>query len=173
MQHNTRIALVYGLIAALGLVAFTTMLYLGGVNTFLSGTAYIGYLFIILIAVLATQRQKKLNGGYLDFREALRIAFTVLVLAMLAQSLFSYILFNFIDRDFRDALTQVNLEKTEQWLKKFGMPEDQVHKAIEEERSKDQYSPGRISLGFAVSCIFQFVIALIIAAVTKKKQPVV
>src|SRR5262249_34751936 len=133
--------------------------------------AYIGYVLIIGLAVLAVQKQKKLNGGYLEFREALRIAFTVLVLAMLAQSLFSYILFNFIDKDFKNAVTQSTLERTEQWLKKMGMPEDQINRAMEEERGKDQFSPARISLGFAVSCIFQFIVALIIAAFTRKKNP--
>lgn len=171
MESKKNTGLTYGLIAAVALVAFTVILYLGGIKLYLSTTAYIGYIIIILLAVLAAQRQKKLNGGYLDFREALRISFTVLVLAMLAQSLFSYFLFNFIDPDFKNAVTQASMEKTEEWLKRFGMPEEKIEKAIEEQRASNQFSLSRILLGFAVSCIFQFIIALIIAAIIKKKNP--
>jgi hypothetical protein len=170
MQTNKNPGLTYGLIAAAALIAFTTILYLGGIKLYLSGTAYLGYVIILLLAVLATQRQKKLNGGYLEFKDALRIAFTVLVLAMLAQSLFNYVLFNFIDKDFKEAVAQASMEKTEEWLKKFGMPEEKISQAIEEERNKNQYSFSRVLLGFSVACIFQFLIALIIAAVTKKKN---
>lgn len=171
MRENNNTGLLYGLIAATALVAFTTILYLGGVKLYLSGTAYIGYIIIITLSVLAAQRQKKLNGGYLEFRDALRISFTVLVLAMLAQSLFSYVLFNFIDINFKDAVTQASMENMEVWLKKLGMPEDKISQSLEEERNKNQFSFPRILLGFSVSCIFMFIIALIIAAITKKKNP--
>jgi hypothetical protein len=171
MQNQKNTGLTFGLIAAAALVAFTTVLYLGGIKVYLSSTAYLGYIIITILAVLAAQRQKKLNGGYLEFRDALRISFTVLVLAILAQSLFNYVLFNFIDKDFKQAVAQASMEKTEEWLKKFGMPEEKISEAIEQERNKNQYSLPRVSLGFAVACIFQFLTALIIAAVTKKKNP--
>lgn len=171
MEEKKNIGLTYGLIAAAALVAYTTVLYLGGIKMYMSGVAYIGYVIVIAMAVIAAQKQKKMNGGYLGFRDALRAAFTVLVLAMLAQTLFTYILFNFIDKNFKDALAQASLEKTEELLKKFGMPEEKINEAIEKERNTNQFALPRMLLGFSVACIFQFLIALIIAAIVKKKNP--
>jgi hypothetical protein len=46
-----------------------------------------------------------------------------------------------------------------------------VDQAIADEKGKDQFSPGRMSMGLAFAYIVHFIIALLIAAIVKSKKP--
>ena len=75
METTTRssnIGLTYGLITGLIVCIITLLQYLGGITTYLSPIGFVVYLVLIVIAVLAGLKQKKLNGGYLEFGEAIR-----------------------------------------------------------------------------------------------------
>lgn len=161
---------LYGSIAALSMILFTIVLYFGGIKLYLSGFAYLGYAILISLAALAALAQKKANGGWLEFQAALKTSFTVFVLALAAQTLFTWLLLNIIDTHFKNALTQAIFEKTEAVMKKFGLSDDQMERAMTSERSKDQFSLSRMILGLAFNCIVHFIIALLIAAIVKKKK---
>jgi len=167
-QH---IAAVYGGIAGLSMVIFTFILYRGGVDTYLGGSAYLGYAILIGLAATAALSLKKANGGYLEFRDALKAAFTVFVIALAAQTIFTWLLLNVFDNHFRAQLTTASLKKTEDFFRKMGMPDEKLDQAMAEERGKNQFSPGRMSMGLAFVYIVHFIIALLIAAVVRKKRP--
>jgi len=170
-NKNSNPGLTYGLIAGLLMILLTLGLYLGGAESFLSPVSYLGYVILIVVAVMAGRKQKQVNGGFLPFSQALKIVFSVFVVAMLLQTLFTYLLFNFIDTDFAAALNQISMEKAEEIMRKFGVPEADIEKALEQSRNQNNYSLGKMLLGFFISCIFSFIFALIIAAIIKKKQP--
>lgn len=170
-KKQTNPLLQYGLLSAVvGLVIYIA-LYLGGVKLMTSPLAYASYLLPIIFAVLACVAAKKQNDGYLEFGKALKISFGVFVITGLATTLFSYILLNFIDVEFKEAMQQVSLEMTENMMKKFGASQDQIDKAVEQASKKDNFSFGSVMLGFAFSCFISFLISLIIAAIVKKKNP--
>ena len=52
----------YGLIAAVFMVVFSFVLYLGGVGLFIGRIAYLGYVVLIGLAATAALMQKKANG---------------------------------------------------------------------------------------------------------------
>ena len=156
--------------AAVGLVAFTAALYLGGLNIYLSGFAYFGYAIPIGLATVAALVQRRANGGWLSMREALRTAFTVFVLALAAQTLFSWLLFNLIDTPFRDAVGRETAIRTERFLQARDMPPADLKKYMDDLRSSHPYTLGSMILGLCISCIVQFIVALLIAAVVKKKK---
>jgi hypothetical protein len=173
MATQTRNAgILYGLLGGLALVVITLGLYIGGVEYFLSPIAFSSYLVIIVIAVMAGIRQKKINGGYLTFSEALKVVFSTFAIAFFISTIFLYVLLNFIDIPFREALAQASLEKSAAMMKSFGMSADQVDKAMRDSANQNNYSIGKMLLGFAMSCIVFFIISLIIAAIIKKKNPV-
>ncbi|MFT3844114.1 MAG: DUF4199 domain-containing protein [Lacibacter sp.] len=161
----------YGLISALAGVLFYVILYLGGVKLFMSPVAYIAYVIPIVFAVLATLKAKSNNGGFLEFSQALKISFGVFVITSLATSLLSYLLLNFIDTEFAQALQQATMEMTEKMMKKFGAQQEQIDKALADASNKNPYTIGKIALGFALSCILWFIFSLIISAIVKKKNP--
>jgi hypothetical protein len=172
METKTSNPLVqYGLLsAATGLIAYIG-LYLGGVKAMTSPIAFMMNLLPIVFAVLACLAAKKQGGGYLEFGKALQTSFAVFVITGIATSLFSYILFNFIDLEFKQAMQQASIEMTEKMMKKFGAPQDQIDKAMDEAMKKDSFSFGNVMLGFAFSCFLYFLFSLIIAAIVKKKNP--
>lgn len=164
--------LSFGLVAGLIACIITLAQYLGGLNAYLSPLGYLTYAAIIILALMAGLRKKKANEGYLEFGEALKITFTVFAIALILQTLFTYILLNFIDVSFKEALTQEIMTKSEEMMRKFGATDEQIDKAMENERGKDPFSFSRVMLGYAISCILAFIICLIISVSIKKSKPV-
>jgi hypothetical protein len=163
-------AVSYGLIAAGCMILFTFVLYRGGIDLYISKIAYLGYVISIGLAAMATLAQKKANGGWLEFRAALRTAFTVLVITLAAQTLFTWVLLNFIDPHFSEILTRAVLVNDAQAMKRFGISDDEAARTIAVERGKNLFSLGAMSLSLASVCIVHFIIALLIAAIIKKKK---
>jgi hypothetical protein len=164
------VRVIYGLITGLIMILFTTLLYLGGVKSFIGGVAYLGYIIMIGLAATAALVQKKANGGYLEFAEAVKICFTVFVIALIAQTLFTWLLLNVIDTHFKMVLKEAVIKKMQEVYTQFGISQDKIDKGIAEEQTIDHYSLKEMSMGFAFSCIVHFIIALVIAAIVKKKK---
>ncbi|MGN6492621.1 MAG: DUF4199 domain-containing protein, partial [Agriterribacter sp.] len=164
---KTNVGLTYGLVCGLASVVFGLILYLGGVKWFVSPIAYLGFLIPIVIAVLAGQKQKKLQDGYLEFSEALKTVFTVFVIGTVIGTLFNYVLFNFIDVPFAQALTQESAEKAQQMMQKFGASQEQIDKATEDMMTSNNNTFGKQLLGTAFMGMGWFGVSLIIAASIK------
>ena len=139
-KKRTEVGFTYGLISGLASVIFSLLLYLGGVKWFVNPIAYAGFLIPIAIAVLAGLKQKKLGEGYLDFAAALKVVFTTFVIGTVISTLFNYVLFNFIDVPFREALTQETAEKAQQMMQNFGANQEQIDKATEDMMKGNNYS---------------------------------
>jgi len=163
--------LLYGLIAAGIAIVFTLVLYILGASYFVHPIAFLAYAIPIVFAVLAGKAQKKEQGGYLEFSQALKTVFTVFVIWSFFATAFSYVLLNFIDVPFREAMAQQAAEKTEEFMQKFGAPQKDIDKAVEEALNGNSFSFKNQFLGFALGSIFWFLISLIIAAIIKKKKP--
>ena len=116
-ENKASVARNYGLIAGLIITLVALLQYLGGLDMYLSPVGYISYLVIITMAVLAALKVRKANEGFLEFSEALKTTFTVVALALLLQTIFTYILMNFIDVPFKQALTEETINRAEIALK--------------------------------------------------------
>src|ERR1700688_3444695 len=120
MPAKRPIGLTYGLIGGACIVLFMTGLYKGGVNVYLGPLAWLGYFIMVGFAVAATQAEKKANGGSLEFVQALKTCFTVFVIVLAAQTLFVWLLVNYIDTNFKKVLTAEILKKTEEAFRYIG-----------------------------------------------------
>lgn len=163
--------LLFGLIAAGVAILLTIILYILGASYFVSPIAYLSFLVPIVFAVLAGKAQKKNQGGYLKFPEALKTVFTVFVVWSFLSTVFSYILLNYIDVPFREALAQQVAEKMEQFLTWAGAPQKDIDKAVEESLNANNFTLKKQFLGFAQGTILWFLLSLIIAAIVKKNKP--
>jgi len=171
VTRKTNVLLQYGALAAGTSLLFFVILYLMGSESFTSPLAWVSMLAPIVFAVLACLRARKENGGFLEFREALKICFGILVITTLASSLFSYVLFNFIDPAFADSMKQLTMEQTQKFMQRFNVPQEAADKALEQILNTNLYSLGNILKSFAQACIGYFIVALILAAILKKKKP--
>lgn len=165
------IGMSYGLIAGLIIVVITLLQYLGGVDMFMSPIGFISYLVVITMAVLAALKVRRENEGFLEFGQALKITFTVFAVALFLQTIFVYVLFNFIDIPFKEAVGVESLNKSEQMMKKLGMSDADIDKAIEGQRNVDPFSIGKTLLGYGVTCIAAFVFCLLISLIIRKSKP--
>jgi hypothetical protein len=165
------ITLTCGLIAGLAMILLTTVLYLSGVSAYLGPAAYLGYAILLTMAIVAPLREKKAGGGYLEFRDALKAAFLVFVIALALQTLFSWVLMNYIDPAFRQAVEQVIMEKMEKFMLRMNMSQDKIDEALSKDRGANQFSLSKSMIGLCVSYIVFFLISLVIAAIVKKKKP--
>jgi hypothetical protein len=163
-------ALLFGLLNAVISIVFTVILYLIGVDAALSPVAYCSILIPLVCCVVGGLQQRKLNGGYLEFRDALKVTFQILVIGSLLSVIFNYIYLNYIDTPFRDALAQASGEKLGKFLEKLDMPEDKLDEAIEKASDVKNYGLGKMMLGFVSGCIPSFIIALIVSAIIKRKK---
>ncbi|HYE54759.1 MAG TPA: DUF4199 domain-containing protein [Chitinophagaceae bacterium] len=171
MEKKQNVFLTYGLISGIVSILFALMLYLGGTEWFLHPVAYLGFAIPIVFAVIAAVKHKRNNGGYMSFGEALKGVFLVFVIGSLLSTAFNYIMFNFVDVPFAQALTQASAEKTSEFMEKFGASQEDIDKMVENSFKGNPYSLGKMFFGFVFGCIIWFIIALIIAAIVKKKRP--
>jgi hypothetical protein len=164
------IAVACGLITGLALILLMTILYLGGVESYF-GYYWLGWLVLISAAVTAAAMEKKAREGFLEFKDALKAAFLVFVIALFLQSLYSWILLNYIDHGFRDALEKITLDKMEKMMNSLKVDQDTIDKTMDVQRGKNQYSLAKIMQGLCFTYIFCFLVSLLIAAIIKKKKP--
>lgn len=165
------IALVCGLIAGLAMILLTFLLYRGGVKTYLGATAYFGYLILVVLAIIAPIMKKKAQNGYLEFRDALKACFLVFVIALALQTIFNWVLLNYIDPTFRQAVEKSVMQSTEKLLLDMGISQDKIDEVQLREKGTNQFSLGRTMMGLAFWYLAWFLVALLIAAIIKKKKP--
>jgi len=145
-------------------------LYLGGAEMMTSSVAYLSILISIVIAAVACTAQKKRNGGFIEFPEALKISFGVMALSSFVVTIFSYFLMNYIDTDFKVATERETLIMVEKMMKRFGAPQTEIDKAMAEAAKKDNYSLSNMLLSFVLYCFFWFFVSLIVSSIVKKKK---
>jgi len=165
------ISLTCGLVAGLAMILLTTVLYLSGVNAYLGPAAYLGYAILLTMAIVAPLREKKDGGGYLEFRDALKAAFLVFVIALALQTLFTWVLMNYIDPAFRQVVEQAIMEKMEKFMLRMNLSQDKIDEALAKDRGANQFSLSKSMIGLCVSYIVFFLVSLVIAAIVKKKKP--
>jgi Protein of unknown function (DUF4199) len=171
-RKKMSVTLVFGLIAAAVMMLFVFGTYRAGPQVFLGHLAFLGNVLVIGLAAAAAFLEKKANGGRLEFKPALKTTFSVLVLGVLGQYFFTWLLLNVIDPHFKAMLAPVVAENTEKAYRMFNVPEDQIQRALDAQRGQDSFTFGRMlqAMGFVI--VPHFLIALVIAVIVKsKKEP--
>ncbi len=171
MNASKNQGITYGFVNGLVGILFTVVLYLIGVKAFVSPVAYVALVLPIVFAVLAAVARKKAQGGFISFSEALQTTFSVFVIGTLLGIIFNYVLFNLIDVGFREALAQETAESVAKMMQKFGAKQEEIDKAMTDAQSGNNYTAGKMALGFAFSSIVSFIVSLIISAIVKKQKP--
>lgn len=170
-MHNKE-TFQYGLFSAAAAVLIFVILYILGAEYFMSPVAWISsYLLPIVFAVLGAMHIKKKNNGFLNFNESLKVTFGVFVITGLMSTIVSYFIFNYLDVAFAERMKQLTIEKSQEAMQRFGVPESEMEKAMDKISEQDIFSIGSLLKSFAYACILYFIEALIISAIIKKKKP--
>lgn len=107
------------------------------------------------------------------YGKAFQHAFLVFLVLGIVSTIFTIILYTVIDPELPGKLTEVSIENARQMMERFGMPEDQLDKAMEDakERSTNQFTVGGLLTSFGFGLIFYAILSLIGAIFTKRSQP--
>jgi hypothetical protein len=165
--------LLYGLLFGVVNIAYTVILYLGGVNAYMhSSNKYIGIAIAIGFALLTAWQLKKQQSGYLEFSGSLKAIFKVMVIGILLTTIFDYVLFNYIDVGFRDAVKQASIDAMVLEMEKKNASDTEIEKGLEFMEKFNAFGVAAQVMAFAIRCILHFVMALVVSAIMKKKRPV-
>ncbi|HEV2479195.1 MAG TPA: DUF4199 domain-containing protein [Puia sp.] len=163
--------LLYGGIAALGMILVTFGTYKAGVEAFLSLVNWLMYLIPVSFGIIAALVERRRGGGYLEFRSALRIIFGILVLATALQGLFTWLLLSVFDPHFGQLVHPVWLAKTEAAFRRVGVTGDQLDKSIAALKDSNPFSLGAVLFGLAKFYMLGFPVSILLAAIIKRKKP--
>lgn len=164
------IPLLFGLIAAICSILFVCGAWLAGPAAFIGSSVWLSRCIVLLLAAIAAAVEKRARGGILDFRSALKIAYGVLVLAIIAQSLIVWLIPNVFDPPFYQRLVPIIAANTEKSYRHFGASDDQLRAALDDIRTNNQFSLGRVLTGTGYLLVLFFIIAVLIAVTIKSKK---
>ncbi len=166
-------AINYGLYLGVSLILITVLMYV--INIELMVNFWLNLLIlpiaIIIFGVVSTAKVKGILNGFLTFKQAFSSYFITVAVGLIISSIFSIILFNFIDPDSAIQLKQLAVEKTISMLEGFNVPAEEIAKQVDEMEKQDTFSIGTQAWQLAQGLIFFAVIGLIVAAIMKKSDP--
>ena len=160
----------------LGLIGIIITLVIYFINAKLLANIWVGITILIISLVLVVLfgiNYRKQVGGYLSFKNAFLFSLILLMVAGLIGQSFNFLLFNVIDQDLTEVVTDAALENTERMMEKFNVPDEEVDKALErtEAQMANQYQPAGVMKAYLYSIIIYAIISLITGAIIKRRDP--
>jgi hypothetical protein len=164
---NKRI-LKFGLLAGFGASAYMFLFYAADPKLMLSPWVSWSSMIIYVAAMIAaTLREREATEDDFFFREAVRPAFGVYVIAQVIFTLFNYVLYNYVNTDLVEIQRELMVTQAQDFAEKFGRAD------LEEQIANISTEDLRVSfknsfLGFMWSLIGGFVLSSMIALGLKR-----
>jgi uncharacterized protein YybS (DUF2232 family) len=113
------------------------------------------------------------GDGFLPYGKAFQHAFILMAVAGIVSTVFNILLYTVIDPELPTKLTDVAMENAEKMMERFGMPADQMDKALEDARARTekQFSMSGLAMSYAIGLIIYAVLSLITSLFVKKNPP--
>lgn len=162
----------FGVILGLFSILATAAIYAIDLSLFASfWTGIILFIIGLSIAIAAIAKTKKALGGFISFKEAFTVFFITMLIGLLLNMIFSYVLFNLIDPAAAETIKDHIIEMTVSMNQNFGVPAEEIRKQVEAIENSDNYSIGSQLKSFFGLLLFYIIIGLIVAAIMKKNKP--
>ena len=147
---------------------------------YLLGIEYLTNIWVLLISLVISislfvyfgTRYRKLNEGYLTFKDAFILLFIIFAISGAVTTVFQILLYHVIDPGLPKAMTEKILETTIGYMERFGSSESDIDKMVAEMENKEsQYSIKGLLISYLWSFFGGAIISLIVAAIIKKTPP--
>jgi len=172
MEALRKNAMNFGLFLGVFLIVMTTVIYSVDISLFTS--SWIGIVNIAIITafgIVATIKHKNNIGGFITFKESFTSFFIVVVLGFFISTIFSIILFNYIDPEAKAIITENIIQYTVDMMEKFGAKAADINKIVDEMQKTDSFGPLGQLKGFAFNTILYSIIGLIASLIIKRDRP--
>ena len=127
-------------------------------------------LFIALVSYFGIQYREML-GGFVSFKIAYIYSILTFVLAGLIGTAFSILLFQVIDPDLPQLISEAIIEQTVEMMEGFGANQEIIDEAIEDADPAASFTVMGQIKSFGMVLIFYAVMSLITGAIIKRKVP--
>jgi hypothetical protein len=167
-------AIKYGIINIIITILITVGIYVVDYKMF--GSNLIGIFSISIaigLSIFLFVNTKKQMSGQLSFKEGFSTYFLYTLIAIIGATAFNILLYNVIDPELKEKVTEVVVEKTVEMMKGFGADNATMKEALKGLKEKDQFSVSSQALGsvwtLIISCVWGVILALIFK--TKSNSP--
>jgi hypothetical protein len=169
-QHALRWGLIVGAIS----IALTCVFYAVDYAILANWKMGIGILVLIIgLAIYAGINYRNETGGFLAYGKAFQHGFILMAVSGLISTAFTALLYTVIDPDLPAKLVDAAMENAAAMMQSFGMPEDQMDKALEDARARtvNQFSVSGLGMGYGIGLIIYAVLSLITSIFVRKNPP--
>ena len=153
-------------------VLITTLVYAFDMELFAS-FKLMGVLIVINIVfycVLLSKTKKQLNNEF-TFKQAFTTFFITAVISMAISTVYNFLLFNVIDPAAKETLRDITIKASREMMERFGAPEAEVEKALNDLRETDNYSIVSLIKGYFIGLAINSIFGLILALIFKSRKP--
>ena len=172
MEALRKNAAKYGLFLGLFMVVTTTLIYAIDLNLFTAAWyGIVNMLIIVCFGVISAVNNKKMLGGFMTFKEAFASFFITVLVGLLITTLFSILLFNFIDPEAKQVIADNVIKMTSEMMLKFGAKPGDVNNVIKEMGKSDSFGIAGQAKGFAFNIVIYSIIGLITALIVRREHP--
>ena len=157
-----------GVMLGLGMVVLSLVIYFVGHKFYLTWGSWIVYALAAYLMYKTAVDVRSQEGGKMSFGTAFTSAWIPYVIGSLLLTLFTYVLFNYIDPSLLDTMKEVQMEAMDKMAGMLGEEGIEAAKeALEDQGSA--FGAGTALLGYVAGLVFPgAIMALIIGAITKK-----
>ncbi|MEM9671283.1 MAG: DUF4199 domain-containing protein [Cyclobacteriaceae bacterium] len=168
MSHNLKYGLFLGFIS----IALTLSIVMIDPTLMVATWFQILSLLInIAIMVIAGIELRKQQGGYLSFKNAFVSTLIIIAIGSAISTVYSIIQFNVIDPSLKETISESVINRTVGMLENFGADDQVIDEAVANLEGQDTFGTQTLLMGYLYSLVGGAIIALIIAAIVKKKEP--
>lgn len=169
-SRNT-IPIRWGVIIALVTVILSTIMLM-----FMTDNMMTFWVFsIVLLAVpvvlygIGAAQQRKAIGGYIEFKEAFRAVFIMILINVVISTIYGFIYKEFIDPEYIDRLRTAMTN----FIANANMPQERADEMYQQfdEKMAQQSSVSATFMNILIQIIVYSIFGFIIAAIVKKKRP--
>ena len=160
-----QLGMKWGVILALISFAYFMILNMAGLAGE-SSYSYAGYVFTIVIFVLAHKAYKEEGDGFMSLGEGFKIGALITIISSVISSILTYIYLKFVD----GSMIEIIKDKAIADMEEKGMSEDEIDTAMGF-TEMFMNAEAILIMGIIMSIIFGCIIALVISAFTKNADP--
>ena len=167
-KETIKLGLILGFIQ----ISVSVLFYLTDISLLLGMKGQGSQILIVAITVVFFAiRIRTLQGGLMTFREGFKTVFLIGLVGALLNTVFIYVLYNFIDTTLSEQYKQITIDSTREMMEKFGAGGEQLDKALEQLETQDfSFSLGTMLQGLVVSSLLGACYAAIVGASIKKEN---
>ena len=170
LQHAVKFGLILGMVGAV----INLLLYVIDPTLLVNMWMLLLLLLFVGLVTYGGITYRKEIGGYIDFGPAYIHGFTVFVVMGAIGLVVNLLMYNVVDPNLADSLTEASVEQARGIAENFGASGDALDEAMENARTDaaDRFTNFGLLKGFLFSLIFYAVLSLITALIVRRQEKV-